>query len=445
MLTLALLMLVSPWVSAQTPAPALGQAWPEVVSALQREGVQKIGDLDLAQFSKDAQKINWKKNLQAAPSLVAGARTSAYYVIDKKEVYISDNLPKDALKSYPDLELHEALGALGYEDNQYALSTSLRVILETKSSAERQILLKNFGKTIFTEDNMKIRLDGGSSVGGGGDIRTLLIKNQVLSEILNSSRKVSVEFYVSYPLINFEPIAKTDVDYVALNYKYRKTTVTTSGGALARVPIRNGYQELITVYVPMTRWQKPDQRPALITEIKGKILGLFPADAAATATVRLAICEKAQTMLFPATDDSSVRAVQTVRGGLLKGCDGLGDFWNEVWAPRLPEEAVPPAAGFYYYQCSFTMGTANKTQAIAIHENNPVRQMLQVDLTDTTRAVSISEFDGKGGIGRMYFVFFVNDKMGKPTAIKNISSLKDAFITTDFEGETLRFGCVRSK
>jgi hypothetical protein len=93
-------------------------------------------------------------NLDGTPdSFQSGSRQSAYYLRDKKQVYISDQIPAETVSSLPQLELHESLGALGYDDHTYALSTSLTTLSNMGPTQQRDRLQQvtvavSFVKTI---------------------------------------------------------------------------------------------------------------------------------------------------------------------------------------------------------------------------------------------------------------------------------------------------------
>lgn len=440
-LLLALALFTGELASAQNPP---GRAWSQVIQGLQKEGIQKVGDFDLTKFSQEAQQISWSKNSGAAPSLVAGERTSAYYRVDKKAVYISDNLPPETLASLPDLELHEALGALGYEDNSYVLSSALRTLLDVKEPQKRQQLLREYGQDLFSKPSLKIRTEGGSGVGGGGDIRALVIKHQVLSSLLRTHPRISSDFLVIYPQINFEPVYAASLDYVSLQYKYQSLKGVQSGQVFPRVPLKNGRQEQFTVYIPVAFWDKKESRPALLEEVKRKILGLFAVEAKTAGAITLSLCQGTKQMNFPSTQDHSVLTIQKIRGEMNLGCDPTQDFATTVWAPSLPDDAMPPVAGSLYYTCQYVgpAGQINLRFGVAA-QGQGLLKIHHAEVGPQADLQALTQFDGNGNLIRMFFLLNEDGKSTR-TPFREVKSMKDASIDYDYKGAKINFNCKRN-
>jgi hypothetical protein len=357
-------------------------------------------------------------------------------------VHISP-IPRDALESLADLELHEALGTLGYEDNQYALSTSLRVLAETESAETREKLKKTLEKGVFSEKNLRNQHDGGSSVGGGGDIRALIIKNQVLAEILKENRKVSMDFLTNYPLINFEAIYSDQMDYVSLQYAYRSHAALANVGSMNRVPFsKDGTQELFTVFVPVAYWSKgAKQRKILMKELKRKVTGLFPvSDKPKMRTFK--ICQGSQKVTVPASRDQEVVNIQAVRAGYKTGCDRAAEFASSFTTPGLPDGVLVPEPGSFYFDCSFVKGAARRDETVRVSASTPRHaQMIDVKLTPEIRLMAIPIFAGS----RLESILLRLEKGDEviEKKEKTITSPNDTTTSIIFQGEKIVFGCVR--
>ena len=136
------------FVCGALPASAgddFGQSWPKIIQGLNDRGIKKIGDFDVADFVMKAKAIRWETMPESAPSVISGSRKSAYYLRAEHKVVISKRLPGDALASLPALELHEALGAVGYDDRNYALSTALHLLSKMDQPERREKLRKKYG------------------------------------------------------------------------------------------------------------------------------------------------------------------------------------------------------------------------------------------------------------------------------------------------------------
>lgn len=419
----------------------LGQAWPEIIDGLRSQGISKVGGLDLNKFKADAQKITWKKNLQAAPDLVAGMRKSAYYIYKNNEIHVSKNLPTETLESLPDLELHELLGALRYEDNQYEISTSLRLLHETKSPELRQKLLNNFSNTLFTKERLKI-YDGGSSVGGGGDIRALHIKNYILKKILSSRSSVSADFYRSYPLINFEPVDDPRMDVAVMRYWARGPEALKKLGYKERIPVYNNVQEMIYLYIPMNRWQDPRARAELLEEIEEKILVLFPSPG--QQMIQVPICDKKFSISVPATQHLNILRLIRDRAETHANCHGLREWEHETFAPSFAEGIVVKNPGVHYYKCTFEWDGESFTQDLKFKDGEGSNLTTLWHISEDVIIGGRTLLNRKGEVTHMQLIYFMSTKVEYQTPLKSIKNLRDAWvILPSLDGKPLRYSCQK--
>jgi hypothetical protein len=348
----------------------------DLLQNLQASGVTKIGDLDLRQVSKAATKVqiktvdqlpvdagpgrrthNWAVNgldAQGKPILVdlgftteegpqATERRSAHYDVAKKSVQIVGDLSAEAAAQTPQLKLHETLGALGYNDKQYGLSTALKILDDTKDPAARRQLLDAYGKTLFQKQNL--RSSGGSSVGGGGDVLALTVKHEVLKSLQATGRKLRSDFLIQYPSIGFEPSYKTDKQFVGLDYEMRLRAGVWHQGDLEGVRRDQSLQELVSIHIPALTWsQNPAGRAAMVEEITALILGIFPAfeDTVYKNESMVRGCPASVKVREPVGSDPRTAIIAFQRTDLLYNCSGqadeglvdLGGF-----SARIPSEA----------------------------------------------------------------------------------------------------------
>ncbi len=307
--------------------PAFGNDWNQVLDRLQQQGVQQVGDLHLGQLESEIREnVQWKEIDKDSRPLFAGTRRSAFYVIKDKTVYKNKDLPSSLKQIQPQLDLHEALGALGYQDQAYSLSTSLDLISRARDAKSRQYLIDNIGPNVFSKENLQrlksLDLKSGPGEGGGGDITAMLIKSAVLTKILSHPHVNSKEVLKHYPFINFEPQYNPKEQFVAIKFEFRDGK-RENNPFLEGVPVQpgNGNQEKLSVWVPVLNWNSSKaNRTKLIDEVTNKILELFPFQAITslpTATYR--VCNnQAVTYLKPSS--SIVRKMQFVRAQLFAGC-----------------------------------------------------------------------------------------------------------------------------
>lgn len=240
-----------------------------IVDKLIKQGYRKFHEVDLYELKEKIPQVSWRK---AAPGEVtpdfAGQRGSAFYLRDHKEVTIMAE-PRDFTQESNDiLSLHEALGALGYKDKNYEISLWLYHLESTNTG------IKTIVK--FSHPYKWNQVDGGTSVGGGGDMTGLTVKLKVLEKIWQRHTMWSdyLQFYFHMP---FEP-----------NNNTKDQTIKYSWGAsdMSRedyeYDIRPGNKEypsysprqVTEVQVPVLAWKKASEkeRERILTSIADTII-----------------------------------------------------------------------------------------------------------------------------------------------------------------------------
>lgn len=151
-------------------------AIPEKLIAIKKT---KVGQLDIEQLLAEIKTLTWMEN--AAGVFQAGSgetRTGAIYDVEKRTITLNSGRaqfePKDTMSI---ASLHEALGALGYIDENYQLSLLLKI--HSLTDQERSTI---FDEQDFNRENIRflnlekrtknfkyVMAGGATSVGGGGD------------------------------------------------------------------------------------------------------------------------------------------------------------------------------------------------------------------------------------------------------------------------------------
>jgi len=101
------------------------------VRSLLYEGKQKkVGGFDLAKLEADILTVRWRA-VRGVPMAVGpnGSRSAATYSVKEKLVIVSlDEWGKGHQATWMLVALHESLGALGYRDEKYSISTTLNYL-----------------------------------------------------------------------------------------------------------------------------------------------------------------------------------------------------------------------------------------------------------------------------------------------------------------------------
>lgn len=315
-------------------AGPVGTNWLKLVNSLKAKGVERIGSFNLSQFAERAAAVPFHPIGSAPPSLMAGDRGSAFYMTRKPPgIYILSSLSNVDPDLLAQLELHELMGALGESDADTAKSTALAVINRTESAAERAALIEQFARTLFKSKrkNNALMVAGGFSVGGGGDIDLIHLKNQVFESVRRDAGRdfSSSEFARHFLNVNFEPL-KTG-NRVTLNYIFRFPAT-----------------ELLSVYIPQ------GNEAQLVKEISTKLVSIFPAGAnVATIEIRPRACRNGESMRVPRPSDADVANIQMQRSRFLLGCKVNPHESMGVSTSGVNEHYAPPnRAGILNYECA---------------------------------------------------------------------------------------------
>jgi hypothetical protein len=321
----------------QARAAQDGTHWLTLIQSLESLGVRKIGSFDLATFKRQAMQIPFLSADEAPPSVLAGSRRSAYYVTQAKRIYVLPNQAEADRSALPQLELHELLGVLGYGDADTSKSTALVAIEQTRDVTEREQLIAQYGRSLFTK--RPTQMAGGFSVGGGGDLSMIRLKSEVLRYAReNYPGSVTSDFFRKFPSVNFEPLRNGN--RVALNYKY---------------DLRSGrYVESFAVFVPTGR---ADQNE-LIREVATKLLSIFPIQSGAGRTYSPEGCRTGATVRFPEPSDDDVAYIQQNRATAILGCSGIENLTGGEATAGLSgvEGAVPQTPGLHSFACVVSSG-----------------------------------------------------------------------------------------
>ncbi|HPI39576.1 MAG TPA: hypothetical protein PLJ21_02150 [Pseudobdellovibrionaceae bacterium] len=213
-----------------------------IPETLKKNNVDKIEDLKIDGLINEIKSVFWRANHGSFLLGSGETRTSAIYFIKDKTVVVNSLRSQFEPKlTLPISALHEALGALGYKDENYEMSILL--YLNTLSQAEQgRFLPKNFvsknNKVYFSNiikryENTTYQMakGGGTSVGGGGDGLSVQIKLTALlfAQVLCSKIEINCSGDIHHLLL------KSPIE-INPNIKIDHVTVTESEKPLIRVP-----------------------------------------------------------------------------------------------------------------------------------------------------------------------------------------------------------------
>lgn len=160
---------------------------------LRESGVEKIGNFPVRDFLSEAGKVKYVWNVNG---FVTGSGVKRFCgmhtVIDHRVIANSGCWDHAAPEVKPIFSLHETLGALGYDDEDYQLSFMIEwFLLQRKLTQVGEAVPQDAicDIPVRKTKNEKIYLAGGSSVVGGGGSECELFIKKALFQGLGSEPK----------------------------------------------------------------------------------------------------------------------------------------------------------------------------------------------------------------------------------------------------------------
>lgn len=157
-------------------AQGLQAASQELIKILQDSQVKKIGDLDLTQLAAELNTIQWVMTSSALAQGSGKPRFDCNYFVQEKRVICDSNLTDKTILEF--LALHEGLGALGYDDENYSITAVIAAYAFSKDKNSLKFLDRHLTNLSRRQQNQEylIASGGGTHVGGGGDSTAVALK-----------------------------------------------------------------------------------------------------------------------------------------------------------------------------------------------------------------------------------------------------------------------------
>jgi hypothetical protein len=194
-LLLAIAFLASS-VSAQTvrgtPNEIFRPISKHIVQQLVDLGIKKVGMMDVEKLLADLETVEWRTFSLGFFAGSGGKRQTSIYLVEQRMVAVStyalDNLVGQPIPLW-EWALHEALGALGYPDENYELTTSLHFLVKNntlETSQRINFVEESFSAISIRTTNQIYSSEGGTTIiGGGGDAPIITFKTQLLDYYFN--------------------------------------------------------------------------------------------------------------------------------------------------------------------------------------------------------------------------------------------------------------------
>lgn len=190
----------------------------------QKVGTPQVGEINLQDIRNQLSQVKWLYNKEHVPAS-KGNRFGAIHFTEEKLVVINQKaLLVGSTDQSAVLLYHELFGVLGYDDENYSLSTSLRG-LETNPTMSN-FLLPSFQGIKHKSNNRQYKREGGGTgVGGGGDPFAAEIKN-ILMQVLIRAKELSRSIFEMEPE-KYLPIVN-ELEVIIQYHNFSNKRLTTS-------------------------------------------------------------------------------------------------------------------------------------------------------------------------------------------------------------------------
>ncbi|MDO9181205.1 MAG: hypothetical protein Q7U04_02295 [Bacteriovorax sp.] len=213
-----------------TAGEVFGPMSKQFVETLLDRGIIKIGKLDLEKLLSELDEVQWRFMEEGFLMGSGGVRFTGIYIVKNKMVVINipglELLQKKPVPLTP-WTLHEAMGALGYEDENYELSSVISFVAQTDEDTPIPVdFVKNkFSKIDRRQSDRTYLLAGGATViGGGGDAVLVQLKQLLLKQYFKLIKDKTLKKSQEQIRSDFEKITTLPIEFLCepdgtLNYE----------------------------------------------------------------------------------------------------------------------------------------------------------------------------------------------------------------------------------
>jgi hypothetical protein len=198
-ITIALLFSLAALAEEPVEFHALSQQW---MDTLLEDNIEQVGALNLWVLKQQMDQLQVSTLVGDLPDFM-GTRDSAYYTHEGK-IHFRDDYPMEFLPALQLLATHEALGALGFQDDNYGVSILLQSLAESSKAKRQKLLTHPYIDSKFHAGKAFLKTGGGATgVGGGGDFMAAWVKYLVTQYVLKASH--SPQHLMFLDQVRFEP------------------------------------------------------------------------------------------------------------------------------------------------------------------------------------------------------------------------------------------------
>ena len=189
-LTALIMVIFSMGTPALAAQVSLKEAALLVLDQVEGNGYHAVGDLSVKELRKAFAKITIKELTLPVFLVGSGSRQGAVNLTEKNEIIINPlSFRQYTQRQALLLIIHELLGASGYNDENYEITTRLYLLATSDVSLKGNTFITGYKKGLLRDKNKTFRTDtknGGTvtGIGGGGDGEVVEFKCSLLDTVL---------------------------------------------------------------------------------------------------------------------------------------------------------------------------------------------------------------------------------------------------------------------
>lgn len=216
-----------------------------MVEKVVKQGITKVGDLDLPYLLEMLDTVEWRTFDIGFLGGSGGGRHTSIYMVESRMVVVNMLSLQNLVGTEVRIDrwaLHEALGALGYPDENYDITTSLTFIADapqSKAATRADLVERSLSNIKLTTTNRVYESSSGGStvIGGGGDAPIVELKCRLLDRFeawalvhhpnLSAKKITKALERLTKFAINFDPKSR---DYNSADFKLERNQLLIAIG-----------------------------------------------------------------------------------------------------------------------------------------------------------------------------------------------------------------------
>lgn len=191
LMTVLMMVIFSMSIPAFAKKVSTNEAALIVLDQVEERGYHSIGNISVAELRKAFSKIVIKEITLPIFLIGSGSRDGAINLTEKNEIIINPlSFQRYSQRQQILLIIHELLGASGYNDENYQLTTRIYLLATSEVALQSNTFIAGYNKGTLRKQNKTYQIEtknGGTvtGIGGGGDGEVVEFKCSLLDTVLS--------------------------------------------------------------------------------------------------------------------------------------------------------------------------------------------------------------------------------------------------------------------